>query len=259
MKAQVDTTRALRVKENQAFICFFVFLWVVCVDDEGWFLGFGRREWKKNENGGVAATATVSPSFTGPTSESVPDDGLSVIATDIDTIMVAMPKLSGKGFIHVPFVLNEWKPTRCACCKVFGHIQEECPKNPGLGVAKNLKKPIEASRGGIQTWLEKLIIDGKVTLVDDDGKLLKKIDYPGDHDSDDKVYSVHNDMARSMATETVGFCTKSLLECYGIGIGLVKQGEEQYRQQKANYVKPYVLQVDLDPYGSPYVFMDSAV
>ncbi|GJY85266.1 retrotransposon protein, putative, ty1-copia subclass [Tanacetum coccineum] len=30
--------------------------------------------------------------------------------------------------------------------------------------------------------IEKLIIDGKVTLVDDDGKPLKKIDYPGDHD-----------------------------------------------------------------------------
>nr|GEV13499.1 hypothetical protein [Tanacetum cinerariifolium] len=34
--------------------------------------------------------------------------------------------------------------------------------------------------------LEKLIIYGKVTLVDDDGKTLKKVDYPGDHDSEDE-------------------------------------------------------------------------
>ncbi|GJY05951.1 hypothetical protein Tco_0371891 [Tanacetum coccineum] len=60
--------------------------------------------------------------------------------------------------------------------------------------------------------LEKLIIERKVTLVDDDGKPLKNVDYPGDHDSDDEVCSVDNDMARSMATETVGFGTKILLE-----------------------------------------------
>nr|GEX44153.1 hypothetical protein [Tanacetum cinerariifolium] len=35
--------------------------------------------------------------------------------------------------------------------------------------------------------LEKLIIDGKFTLVDDEGKPLKVVDYPGDHDSEDEV------------------------------------------------------------------------
>ncbi|GJW90832.1 hypothetical protein Tco_0168385 [Tanacetum coccineum] len=184
-------------------------------------------------------------------------------------------------------------------------IMEECPKNPGLGVAKNLKKPSHAPRGvpvgskvgskptkeyrhvskkptantsgtkkkgmestkevsnlnpfdvlnlvkndgdlgtnwgtsnlannganssGSSFWnvetsststtlivdkimmLEKLITEGKVTLVDDDGKPLKKVDYLGDHDSEDEVESVDNDMARSMASERVGFGTKSLLE-----------------------------------------------
>ncbi|GKC61941.1 hypothetical protein Tco_1089539 [Tanacetum coccineum] len=52
--------------------------------------------------------------------------------------------------------------------------------------------------------IEKLIINGKVTLVDDNGKPLKKVDYPGDHDSEDDVESVDNDMARSMASERVG-------------------------------------------------------
>nr|GEZ02034.1 hypothetical protein [Tanacetum cinerariifolium] len=59
-----------------------------------------------------------------------------------DTIVVVMLKLSKEGFYTCTVrVEYEWKPFRCACCKVFGHIQEECPKNPCLGVAKNLKKP----------------------------------------------------------------------------------------------------------------------
>ncbi|GJX07076.1 hypothetical protein Tco_0195008 [Tanacetum coccineum] len=36
---------------------------------------------------------------------------------------------------------------RCACCKVFGHVQDECQKNIGSGVAKNLKKHSQAPRG----------------------------------------------------------------------------------------------------------------
>ncbi|GKF54311.1 hypothetical protein Tco_0161221, partial [Tanacetum coccineum] len=141
---------------------------------------------------------------------------------------------------------------------VFGHTHEECPKNSGLGVAKNLKKPSQASKGvpvglkvgfkpvkeyrlvskkptanssgnkkkvNVETSststtpivekigkIEKLSIDEKLTLVDDDGKLLKKVDYPSDHDSEDEVESVDNDMARSMASERVGFGIQRLME-----------------------------------------------
>ncbi|GJW36172.1 retrovirus-related pol polyprotein from transposon TNT 1-94 [Tanacetum coccineum] len=35
------------------------------------------------------------------------------------------------------------------------------------------------------------------------------VEYPGDHDNDDEVYSVDNDMAHDMATEMVGFGTQS--------------------------------------------------
>ncbi|GJW53302.1 hypothetical protein Tco_0097387 [Tanacetum coccineum] len=187
-------------------------------------------------------------------------------------------------------------------------ILEECPKNPGLGVVKNLKKPSHASRGvpvslkvsfkptkeyrpilkkptantsgnkkkrveptkegsnsnpfdgldlvdndeelgtnegtlnlasngdnssGSSFWnvetsstrttpivdrfgkIEKLIMDGKLTLVDNDGKPLKNVDYPGDHDSEDEVESADNDMAHSMAFERVGFGTK-WRDCYEI-------------------------------------------
>nr|GEV86857.1 hypothetical protein [Tanacetum cinerariifolium] len=44
--------------------------------------------------------------------------------------------------------------------------------------------------------IEKLIIDGKVTLVNDEGKLLKNVDYSGDHDSDDEVESVGEEFDR---------------------------------------------------------------
>ncbi|GKA73084.1 RNA-directed DNA polymerase, eukaryota, reverse transcriptase zinc-binding domain protein [Tanacetum coccineum] len=143
-------------------------------------------------------------------------------------IVVAMPKLVGGFYICTICVKYEWKPPRCACCKVFGHDQDECPKYRTLDVSKNLKNPSQAPRGVLNNGntsgnkkqdaelrkenvesnspsttpigekidkLEKLIIDGKVSLVDNEGKPLKIFDYSGDHDSEDEVESVDNDMA----------------------------------------------------------------
>ncbi|GJZ92591.1 proteasome subunit alpha type-5 [Tanacetum coccineum] len=59
--------------------------------------------------------------------------------------------------------------------------------------------------------LEKLIIDGKVILVDDDGKPLKKFGYSGDHDSGDEVELVDNDMAHSMASKRLAEGLDSVL------------------------------------------------
>ncbi|GJV73078.1 hypothetical protein Tco_1493073 [Tanacetum coccineum] len=65
-----------------------------------------------------------------------------------DNIIVAMPKLTREGhYICNVRVEYEWKPPRCASCKVFGHIHEECPKNTGVGEKKTLKKPSQTSRG----------------------------------------------------------------------------------------------------------------
>ncbi|GJV90077.1 retrotransposon protein, putative, unclassified [Tanacetum coccineum] len=128
-----------------------------------------------------------------------------------------------------PLILKKWNPN------------EECPKNIDVGVEKNLKKPSQPSRGvpvgpkrpilvdprfwnveasSISTTpiadkidkFEKLTIDGKVSLVDDEGKPLKKVDYPDDHDSEDEVESVDNEMTRFMASKRVGFGTNSWLE-----------------------------------------------
>ncbi|GKC04038.1 putative reverse transcriptase domain-containing protein [Tanacetum coccineum] len=171
-----------------------------------------------------------------------------------DNIVAAMPKITGEGYYTCNIrVKYEWKPPRCACYKVFGHSQEECPKNIGTGEMKNLKKtsqtPKEVSNSnpfdvltsvendvelgtnggtlnlasqatnssGSSFWnvdaispsttpvtekidkIEKLIIKGKVTLMDDDGKPLKKVDSSCDNDSEDEVASVDNDMAKFLA------------------------------------------------------------
>ncbi|GKB28698.1 hypothetical protein Tco_0868099, partial [Tanacetum coccineum] len=60
--------------------------------------------------------------------------------------------------------------------------------------------------------MERLIIEGKVTLMDDEGKPLKKVDSSGDHDSEDEVASVDNDMTNFLASKKDGYGTNSLLE-----------------------------------------------
>nr|GEY76602.1 hypothetical protein [Tanacetum cinerariifolium] len=208
------------------------------------------------------------------------EDGLSALLrylADVelkDTIMMAMPKHMGEGYYTcIVRVENEWKPPRCSCCKVFGHTQEECPKNIGLSVAKNLKKPSQTSRGvsvgveptnevsnsnpfdvlnlvdndvefgtnggttnlvnnevnstgssfmnvknsststtpiiGKSEKFEDLLISGQAILVNDVGNPLKKVECPGDYDSEDEVASVDNNMARSMASKKVRIFLKS--------------------------------------------------
>ncbi|GJT82962.1 hypothetical protein Tco_1057304 [Tanacetum coccineum] len=188
-------------------------------------------------------------------------------------------------------------------------IVEECPKNIGVGVAKNLKKPSQTSKGvsvglkvgfkphkeyrhvpkkatanssgnkkkgvepinelsnsnpfdvldtadndielgtnggtsnsgnkganssGSSFWnvennstnttpiidkigkYENLIIDGQAILMDEDGNPVKKVEYLGDHDSEDEVASVDNDMAYFMASER-GFRKEQWRDSYGNG------------------------------------------
>nr|GEX59681.1 hypothetical protein [Tanacetum cinerariifolium] len=55
--------------------------------------------------------------------------------------------------------------------------------------------------------LNELLTSGQAILVDEAGNPLKKVEFSGDYDSEDEVASVDNDMARSMASERVGFGT----------------------------------------------------
>ncbi|GKD82510.1 zinc finger, CCHC-type containing protein [Tanacetum coccineum] len=211
-----------------------------------------------------------------------------------DNIVVVMPNIIGEGhYIYNVCVEYEWKPPRCASCKVFGHIHEECPKNTGAGEKKTPRKPSQSSRGvpvgpkmsfkphkvykpvpkkttasssgnkkkGVEPTIEvsnfnpfkvlnsvdndvelgtnggttnlvnkeatsrgssfmnvdnsststtpiidkigkfeELITSGQAILVDEAGNPLKKVEFPGDYDSEDEVASVNNDMARFMAS-----------------------------------------------------------
>ncbi|GJZ31147.1 hypothetical protein Tco_0576194, partial [Tanacetum coccineum] len=60
--------------------------------------------------------------------------------------------------------------------------------------------------------VERLILDGKVTLVDDEGKPLTRVDSSDDHDSEDEVALVDNYMENFLALKDVGYGTNSLLE-----------------------------------------------
>ncbi|GJV77350.1 hypothetical protein Tco_1508934 [Tanacetum coccineum] len=100
---------------------------------------------------------------------------------------------------------------------------------PILRVLQNLLKNQATNSSGSSFWnvdasspsttlvikktnkIEQLIIEGKVTLVDDDGKPLEKVSSSCDYDSEDEVESVHNDMANFLAKND-GYGIQSLLE-----------------------------------------------
>ncbi|GJV05871.1 retrotransposon protein, putative, ty1-copia subclass [Tanacetum coccineum] len=253
------------------------------------------------------------------------EDGLNAIATKLgrssyaramielqadlelkDNIVMAMPKIAREGHYTCNIrVKYEWKPPRCASCKIFGHIHEECLKNTDVGETKTIKKPSQTSQGvlvgqkvrfkhhkeyrpvpkkpnassndnkkkGMEPTIEvsnsnpfevlnsvdndvelgtnrgttnlvnnkanssgssfinvdnsststtpiidkirkfeDLLTSGQAILMDEAGNPLKKVDFVGDYESEDEVASIDNDMARSLASERVGFGTQTLLE-----------------------------------------------
>ncbi|GJW72176.1 putative reverse transcriptase domain-containing protein [Tanacetum coccineum] len=65
-----------------------------------------------------------------------------------DNIVATMPKITGEGYYTCNIrVEYEWKTPRCACCKVFVHVLDECTKNIGAGATKNLKKTSQTPKG----------------------------------------------------------------------------------------------------------------
>ncbi|GJU58498.1 hypothetical protein Tco_1236264 [Tanacetum coccineum] len=75
---------------------------------------------------------------------------------------------------------------------------------------------------------EELLTSGKATLVDEAGNPLKKVEFSDDYDSEDEVASVNNDMARSMASESVGVGTQSLREQWRDSYGNGDYNEDSY-------------------------------
>ncbi|GJU00982.1 reverse transcriptase domain-containing protein [Tanacetum coccineum] len=67
--------------------------------------------------------------------------GVHVTAFSVDGLSAIVTKLG------TPLIIDSCASDMCACCKVFSHVQDECPKKIGSDVAKNLKNPSQAPRG----------------------------------------------------------------------------------------------------------------
>nr|GFB78158.1 hypothetical protein [Tanacetum cinerariifolium] len=79
-------------------------------------------------------------------------------------------------------------------------------------------KNVDNSSSGTTPIIDKiemfkdLFTSGEAILMDKYGNPLKIIEFSGEYDSKDEVASVDNDIARSMASERLGFGNQSLLE-----------------------------------------------
>ncbi|MFS7915825.1 putative transcription factor interactor and regulator CCHC(Zn) family [Helianthus anomalus] len=96
-----------------------------------------------------------------------------------EEVVIAVPEPEGEGFIKVKMnVEYEWSPCRCDHCKVFGHADESCPKQPRKSPMVVPKPPkqntTKQSRGQVKT--PAVDADG---FMDVDGK--KAARKPGFH------------------------------------------------------------------------------
>nr|GEV80387.1 hypothetical protein [Tanacetum cinerariifolium] len=157
----------------------------------------------------------------------------------IDTIVMAMPKLVWEGFFTCTIrVEYEWKPpgnllnpsqalrgilvTPKVGFKLVKEVYKPVSKKNNANTSDNKKKDSEFRKKGPSSTttpivekfnkLESLIIDGKLTLLNDEGNPLQKVEYLGDHDSEDEVKLVDNEMESFMASKGVGYGTNNLLE-----------------------------------------------
>ncbi|GKB65109.1 hypothetical protein Tco_0921295, partial [Tanacetum coccineum] len=81
-----------------------------------------------------------------------------------DSVTIGIPSLTGDDFtketIHVEY---EWRPPRCDECKIFGHVNDHCPKNlvnPPIVTTSNVVAPIFTVR-----LLNKTVIEPKATTI----------------------------------------------------------------------------------------------
>ncbi|GJY36506.1 codeine O-demethylase-like protein [Tanacetum coccineum] len=93
---------------------------------------------------------------------------------------------------------------------------------------------------------EDLLIDGQAILVDEAGDLSKKVECPGDYDSEDEVALVDNDMTRSLASERVSFGTQSLLEQWRDSYGNGDYDEDPYDDTYEGHDLPQEIQAICD-------------
>ncbi|GJZ96323.1 hypothetical protein Tco_0668657 [Tanacetum coccineum] len=181
-------------------------------------------------------------------------DGLSDIATKLGTLLM---------FGSYTSDMCMQSCGRSSYAREMIELRDECPKNIGSCVAKNLRNSSQVPRGvpvGLKMGFKpakqvcrpvskktnantsgnkkkdvestkevsnsnpfdvlNLVendVDlgtngGTIILVDDEGKLLDKVNSSCHHDSEDEVESVDNEMASFVVSKKVGYGTNSLLE-----------------------------------------------
>ncbi|GKD31177.1 hypothetical protein Tco_1241955 [Tanacetum coccineum] len=78
-----------------------------------------------------------------------------------------LPSLTGDDFTKETIrVEYEWRPPRCAECKIFGHVHDHCPKKvvtpPIVSTSNVVALTVEKSNDGFQT-IETVRFEPKVT------------------------------------------------------------------------------------------------
>nr|GEX63385.1 zinc finger, CCHC-type [Tanacetum cinerariifolium] len=152
-----------------------------------------------------------------------------------DNIVAAMPKITREGYYTCTCEINNLKKNSQTSRGIsVGQKMGFKPKQVYQPVSKkpfeeptsvNKKKNVEPTKENVDASsysttpviekidkIEKLIIEGKVTLVDNDGKPLEKVSSSCDYDSEDEVESVDNDMAKFLA-ENDGYCNTPKNAC----------------------------------------------
>ncbi|GJY23017.1 zinc knuckle CX2CX4HX4C containing protein [Tanacetum coccineum] len=83
------------------------------------------------------------------------EDGLSIIASQIESLTMGVPLIEDMGFtIETVTIEYEWKPPRCDLCKIFGHVPDHCPKK--VSITPIVDTPIvEKTNDGFQTVRKK--------------------------------------------------------------------------------------------------------
>ncbi|GJY92854.1 beta-caryophyllene synthase [Tanacetum coccineum] len=100
------------------------------------------------------------------------EDGLSSIATKLDTIMVDVPKLVVRGFLGALYVLSM---SGNLLDKLLEEFRQEVSNSNPFDVLNMVENDDDLAR---INNLERQILDEKLVLVDDDRKPSKKFDSP---------------------------------------------------------------------------------
>ncbi|GJY14694.1 hypothetical protein Tco_0385116, partial [Tanacetum coccineum] len=156
-------------------------------------------------NGFIDNLFMVVPNLDGPgyTKETIhveyKDKGRSSGANDDGFIQVKKKKSGGNNRGTKNFKLVSVKPKTIYCHKVNQLSVEASPKTAPSADKKSFTPLVEKIN-----MFKHQLLKGKCMLLDDEGKPLEKIDYTGEHDSEDEVKPVDNEMESFLASKPSG-------------------------------------------------------